>query len=132
MPIERFLDTDILIYATLGRKDDTPKYHVAKRIIAGGKIGLSAQVLAEFDVGVTKKPATSLAMPETDRWMDVLSRFPVVSVDETLVRTAIVLARRFQVLYYDAAIIAAAERLGAAVLYTEDLNHGQHYGSVQV
>ena len=28
--------------------------------------------------------------------------------------------------------IAAAERLGAKVLYSEDLNHGQTYGSVRV
>ncbi|TIP29869.1 MAG: PIN domain-containing protein [Mesorhizobium sp.] len=28
------------------------------------------------------------------------------------------------------AIIAAAERLGVKALYTEDLNHGQAYGSV--
>ncbi|PAQ06083.1 hypothetical protein [Mesorhizobium temperatum] len=28
------------------------------------------------------------------------------------------------------AIIAAAERLGVKTLYTEDLNHGQTYGSV--
>ena len=28
-------------------------------------------------------------------------------------------------------IIAAAERLGASILYAEDLNHGQRYGSVQ-
>ena len=132
MRSERFLDTNILIYAALGRKDDRPKYETAKRIIADVKIGLSAQVLAEFYVGVTKKPATSLGKAETDRWMDVLSKFPVVPVDETLVRTAIVLACRFQIHYYDAAIIAAAERLGAPVLYTEDLNHGQHYGSVQV
>ena len=132
MRSERFLDTNILIYAALGRRDDRPKYEVAKQIIADGKIGLSAQVLAEFYVGVTKKPATSLALAETDRWMDVLRRFPVVSVDETLVRSAIVLARRFQIHYYDAAIIAAAERLGAPILYTEDLNHGQHYGSVQI
>ena len=69
---------------------------------------------------------------EVDGWMDALSKFPVVPVDESLVRTAIALARRFQVHYYDAAIIAAAERLGAPILYSEDLNHGQHYGSVQV
>ena len=132
MRSERFLDTNILMYAALGRKDDRPRYEIAKRIIANEKIGLSAQVLAEFCVGVNTKPAKSLALAETDRWIDVLCRFPVVAVDDTLVRTAIVLARRFQVHYYDAAIIAAAERLGAPILYTEDLNHGQHYGSVQV
>ena len=34
--------------------------------------------------------------------------------------------------YWDAAIIAAAQRLGARILYTEDLNHDQLYGSVRV
>jgi len=32
----------------------------------------------------------------------------------------------------DAAIIAAAERLGASVLYAEDLNHGQSYRALRV
>lgn len=27
--------------------------------------------------------------------------------------------------------IASAERLGAPVFYTEDLNHNQHYGSIR-
>jgi predicted nucleic acid-binding protein len=31
-----------------------------------------------------------------------------------------------------AAILAAAQSLGAKTLYTEDLNDGQRYGSVQV
>jgi predicted nucleic acid-binding protein len=37
-----------------------------------------------------------------------------------------------QIQYWDAAILVAAMRLGARVLYTEDLNHGQTYGSVCV
>ncbi len=37
-----------------------------------------------------------------------------------------------QIQYWDAAILVAAMRLGARVLYTEDLNHGQTYGSVRV
>ncbi len=38
---------------------------------------------------------------------------------------------RHEISYWDGAIIAAAESLGASILYTEDLNHGQHYGSVR-
>ena len=34
--------------------------------------------------------------------------------------------------YYDAALLAAAERLGAPVFYSEDLSHNQRYGSVRV
>ena len=38
----------------------------------------------------------------------------------------------FRISYWDAALIAAAERLDAPILYTEDLNHDQLYGSVRV
>ena len=38
---------------------------------------------------------------------------------------------RYELSYWDGAIISAAESLGASILYTEDLNHGQHYGSVR-
>ena len=43
---------------------------------------------------------------------------------------SIEIARRYQISYWDAAIIAAAGELGATILYTEDLNHGQAYGTV--
>ncbi len=132
MPIECFLDTNVLMYAATAKQDEPTKFSIADRLLSEKRFGLSAQVLAEFVVIYTRKPITPPTATEVDGWMDALSKFPVVPVDETLVRTAIVLARRFQIHYYDAAIIAAAERLGAPVLYTEDLNHGQHYGSVQV
>ena len=42
------------------------------------------------------------------------------------------LKERFQLSYWDAAIIAAARALGAGTLYSEDLNHGQDYDGVRV
>jgi predicted nucleic acid-binding protein len=44
----------------------------------------------------------------------------------------IALSRRYQVSYWDGAIIAAAQEMGASVLYSEDLNHQQVYGAVTV
>lgn len=41
------------------------------------------------------------------------------------------MSERFQLSYWDGAIVAAAQELGAETLYTEDLNHGQVYGSVR-
>ena len=38
---------------------------------------------------------------------------------------------RYQISFWDA-LILAAESGGAGVVYTEDLNHGQRYGSVLV
>lgn len=132
MRAECFLDTNILIYAAAGKADEPRKYEIARRLIADERFGLSAQVLAEFYANIVRKPAIPPSGDEIDAWIDLLCRFPVIAVDDAIVRTAILHARRFVISYWDAAIIAAAERLGASVLYSEDLNHEQHYGSVLV
>ena len=132
MTSDRFLEMNILIYAALGKQDEPRKYEIARRIIAEERFGLSGQVLAEFYVGVTTKSAAPLTHDEAEQWLDRLAEFPVASIDGTLVRTAVTIARRYQIHYYDAAIVAAAERLGCPVLYSEDLDHGQSYSSVVV
>ena len=42
------------------------------------------------------------------------------------------LVSRFQINYYDAAILAAARRLKCKVVQSEDLNDGQNYSGVTV
>ncbi|MCC5978508.1 MAG: PIN domain-containing protein [Salinarimonas sp.] len=132
MRAETFLDTNVLIYAAAGRKDAPEKAARAWDLLEKADFGLSAQVLAEFYVNVIKKPAVPLAREEAETWIERLSVFPVVPVDTELVRSALRLSRRYLVSYWDAAIIAAAQRLGCATLYSEDLNHAQSYGDVKV
>jgi predicted nucleic acid-binding protein len=116
-----------------GRKRHEPaKHEIARHIIPGTRFCLSGQVLAEFYVNVTTKPRIRLTLPEIDEWLDLLDRYPVAAVDAALVRRGVFFAQRFKLDYFDAALIAAAERLGAPILYTEDLNHNQLYGSVRV
>jgi predicted nucleic acid-binding protein len=45
---------------------------------------------------------------------------------------ALELEKRYRIPFWDALIIQAAEASGAAVLCSEDLAHGQVYGSVRV
>jgi len=61
-----------------------------------------------------------------------LSRRPLISTDPELVLGALRVKERFQLSYWDAAIIVAARYRGASILYSEDLNHGQDYGGVRV
>jgi predicted nucleic acid-binding protein len=121
-----------VIYAAAGKKHDPQKHEIARRIILETRFCLSGQVLAEFYVNVSSKPKIRLSLAQIDEWMELLTRYPVASVDAALVRRGVFFANRFQIDYFDAALIAAAERLDAPILYTEDLNHGQIYGSVQV
>ena len=132
MSVEAFIDTNVLIYAAAGRHDHPEKYLRAWSLLDAAKFGLSGQVLAEFYVNVTSKPKVPLKPADAAKWVDRLSVVPVVGMDADVVREAIRHSHRFRISYWDAAIIAAAERLDAPILYTEDLNHGQHYGSVRV
>lgn len=134
MPIECFLDANILIYAATGRRDEPSKFRVASDLVERSDFGLSAQVLAEFCVNAlrTGKGRVPLAERELDLWIALLDDYPIVPVDATLVHAGVANARKFRVSYWDGAVLAAAERLGAPILYTEDLNHGQFYGAVKV
>ncbi|MDB5591504.1 PIN domain-containing protein [Enterovirga sp.] len=132
MRSECFLDTNILIYAAAGREDEPHKFAIAQRIIRTERFGVSAQVLAEFYTTVIRRPAVPLPLEEVDRWIDLLCCYPVAPMDETIVRAAVAMSRAFRVGYWHAATLAAAERLSAPVLYSEDLSHGQTYGSVRV
>jgi predicted nucleic acid-binding protein len=54
------------------------------------------------------------------------------SPDHADVIQAIELLRRYKISWWDAQVIDSANELGCAVLWTEDLNHGQRYGGVTV
>jgi predicted nucleic acid-binding protein len=132
MPIDCFLDTNVLVYAAGGKRDEPHKAAIARQIIATEEFGVSAQTLAEFYVTASTKFRSPLSLAEIDAWIERLAAFPLAVVDADIVRGGIVLARRYRIRYFDAALLAAAERLGASTFYSEDLSHGQTYGSVTV
>ena len=104
----------------------------ARRVLALPGVGFSAQVLQEFYVNATRKQALRLSPEEAMEILSSLRGFPILPVTEELVFAAIGVKVRYQISYWDAAIVAAAEAFGARELYSEDLNDGQLYGSVRV
>ena len=132
MTVLCFVDTNVVLYAVMGPRNDPAKHRRAVAVLDGLDFGLSAQVLQEFYVNVVRKADPSPTPLQIESWLGWLMARPIAPVDSELVQSGIELSSRFQISYWDAAIIAAAERLGAAILYTEDLNHGQRYRSVLV
>lgn len=125
-----FLDSNILIYAISKHQADVHKNAEANRILQDEDVLISTQVMQEFYVNATVKGGMSDA--EARDWLISLSELDCVQVTRDLVFKAIDHASRYLINYYDAAIIAAAEHGGAAIVYTEDLNHEQRYGKVRV
>lgn len=91
--------------------------------------GVSAQTVAEF-VNVTSKARISLPDHEIAQWIEYLSAMPFTVLDADIVRRGFWFKQRYQIQYFDGALLAAAERLGCGIFYSEDLNHQQHYGDV--
>ncbi|MCC7294064.1 MAG: PIN domain-containing protein [Phycisphaerales bacterium] len=127
-----FFDTNVLIYAAVGTGRDERKRKRALELIESAEFGTSAQVLQEFYVTVVKKAAHPLSPAEALDWIEQWTAFPCQAIDHQLVRIAIEHSERYAISYWDAAIVAAAEALGAHTVYSEDLNNGQHYGRVRV
>lgn len=126
-----FLDSNILIYAAID-PEEREKHRIALDLLRTTDFGVSGQVLAEAYCVIARKAKPSWSEAQIELWLASLAEWPCVSVDAVLVRRGIAISRRCQIAYYDAAIIAAAERLEVETLYTEDLNDGQKYGSVTV
>ena len=132
MSIECFLDTNILVYAAAGRDGDEAKRRRALQLIETQDLGLSAQVLQEFYVTVTRKIAVRMSAEKALEWIEQLEAFPCLAIDASLVKIAAEISERYEISYWDAAVVAAAESLGARTLYSEDLADGQRYGTVRV
>ena len=132
MPVEAFVDTNVFVYAVVLDEETASKRARALSLIRTRRIGVSAQVLQEFYVTVTRKLDARLTPLEAMDWMEQMEALPCVSVDSAIVKQGAWLAQRYRISYWDGAIVAAAQYLEAPILYSEDLNHGQTYEGIEV
>ncbi len=129
---EVLLDSNILIYALSDLPPERVKRDRAKALIATTNFGFSYQVLMETWVVATRKMAPRVSVDRVAAFLRDLLQFPCVMGTEGLYQQAVHLSERFGIHPYDAAIVAAAQELGASTVYSEDMNHGQDYDGVRV
>ena len=129
-----FLDTNILVYAY--DSSEPEKQTKAQTLLIQGiereNSVISAQVLGEFFVVVTRRIQKPLSAEQVEQVIDLLSILPAVEVDLKLVRRAISIHRESQISYWDSLIVSAAERAGCTKILSEGLNAGQAYHDVRV
>ncbi len=133
MTVMRFVDTNILLYSISFTPKDALKAEIANAILGSADICLSVQVLQEFYVQATRasKPS-SISHRDAVSFISTWLRFPVQEMTVSLLQAALGTKMRWQISFWDAAIIEAARASGCHQLLSEDLNHGQDYGGVQV
>ena len=129
-----FVDTNILMYAhdkAAGAKHERAKALVEE--LWRGRTGVvSTQVLQELSVNLRKKVRQPVDAKATrDIVVDYLTWQVIVNGGEAIL-DALDIEKRYEISFWDALIVQAAQSSGAEVLYSEDLADGQRYASIHV
>lgn len=128
-----FVDSNVLIYAhdvDAGRRREVAKGLLRDRWLARAGV-LSTQVLHEFYVNVTRKIRTPLSKVEARRVVGTYIPW-CLEPEATDVHEAFRIEDEAGISFWDALIVTAAARSGAARVLSEDLNPGQVLSGVTV
>ncbi len=130
-----FLDTNIFIYSF--DSDATAKATRAQQLIddalTSRKGVVSYQVVQEFFNVALRRFSQPMATAEAQQYLATVLR-PLLSVQSSaaLYGEALRTAEASRISWYDSLIVSAAIQAGCDRLYTEDLQNGQKFGTLQV
>ena len=121
----------MLLYGASTARDEADKHATALSILDRDDVVLSAQVLQEFYVQATRPTkADPLAHDSAVSLIESWLRFRVIETTAPLVQQALATAARWQVSYWDAAIVEAARIGNCPVVLSEDLQPGMNFAGV--
>jgi predicted nucleic acid-binding protein len=132
MPASVFVDTNVLLYSFDSRHP--LKYaksrHWLDYLWRTGHGRMSWQVLHEFYANAVRK----IGVPslEARHVVSAFSRWRPGGMDFAVVKRGWYWMDRAQLTYWDALILASAERLGCPILLSEDFQSGRRYDGVTV
>jgi predicted nucleic acid-binding protein len=129
-----FVDTNIIVYAydtTAGEK-----HHKARQIMQdlwrSGDGLISTQILQDLYVTLTRKIPRPLKPAQAGEIVEDMLTWDVVVNDGQSVLMAVDLECREKLSFWDALVVAAAVRGGAAVILSEDLTSGRTLAGVKI
>lgn len=129
----RFLDTNILLYAVSRAPAEASKRDRALALLDFDDWVVSVQVFQEFYVQATRATKADRIQPQQataliESWL----RFRVQEITVPILRSALQASVRYQLSYWDAAILEAARAAGCTQVYSEDLSAGRNYGGIYI
>ena len=129
----RFLDTNILLYAISSATDEARKAEQALTLLDDNNWVLSVQVLQEFYVQATRATkADRIQHEQATALIEAWLRFRVQEITAPILLAALNTKQRYQISYWDAAIIEAARAAGCREVYSEDLAANFNYNGIRV
>ncbi len=129
----RFIDTNILIYAISPNPTEAAKQDIALEILIADELNVSVQVLQEFYYQTTRSSRRdAISHNSALAFIESIGHIRVQDVTFEVFRQGVSISQRFNISYWDGAILAAAKVAGCIEVYSEDLNHEQDYGGILV
>lgn len=129
-----FVDTNILVYAH--DADAGEKHAAAAQAVADlweSRNGiLSTQVLQELYITLTRKVTSPVTGTVARRLIRNYLTWDLVLNDGVIVLYAGEIADNYQLSFWDGLIVAAAYSKNAAMILTEDMNHGQVVEGIRI
>ncbi|MCD4750708.1 MAG: PIN domain-containing protein [Thermoanaerobaculales bacterium] len=129
-----FIDTNVIVYAHDTSAGDKGRRagELITRLGRSRSGLLSVQVLMELVATLNRKVRKPVPLSAVVEIVHDLTTWRVHEPSAKDVIAAVRIAQRYTISTWDAMIVHAAASLGAEVLWTEDLNHGQIYEGVPV
>ena len=131
------VDTNVLVYVHDPRVPAKQR-RAAELLLQGleaDTVRLPHQAIVEFVAAVTRAPASgSPLMPPAEARREaeeLLTIFPVLYPNDSVVRTALRGAAMYGLSCFDAHMWAYAEVYGLSELWSEDFQHDRLYGTVR-
>ncbi|MEI6082424.1 MAG: PIN domain-containing protein [Verrucomicrobiota bacterium] len=135
MSADFFLDTNILVYSF---DDGEPaKRDKARELIEQAletrRGAISWQVVQEFlNVALHKWQKPMTPADSREYLQTVLNPLCAVYPSTEIWSASLRIAEESQYRFYDSLIVAAAIQSGATIIYSEDLQHGRQFGTLEI
>jgi predicted nucleic acid-binding protein len=130
-----FLDSNIFVYSfdpTAPAKSQQAGNLIREGLTSRNGV-ISFQVVQEFLTFALRRATPPMTTAHAQRYLAEILQ-PMLSVHSSvrLYEEALRTQERYRLSWYDSLIVAAAMEAGCSILFSEDLQDGQRFGSVRV
>ncbi len=130
-----FLDTNLFVYSfdVNPPKKARRANELIREAISTRKGVVSYQVVQEFFRVALRRFVKPMRPEEAEQYLATVFRpLLVVHSSQALYNEALQVVRRYRFAWYDALIVAGALQAQCGVLYSEDFQHGQRLGELEI
>ena len=128
-----FVDTNVLLYAVGLNPSHAEKERRAIDLLREPDLMISVQVLQEFYSQATRQNRSPrLTHGEAMHFLATIGDIHVEPITLEIFHSAVAINRRYQLSYWDGAILASARAAKCKAVYSEDMSAMQDYGGIRV